>query len=79
MKVVKPHGFWAIAMVAAFFVGMAWQKSATADNQKSKTQDQASLGQSSPPALSGTGMARTALTRNDSIESKAISKAIGGT
>ena len=79
MKVVKPHGFWAIAMVAAFFVGMAWQKSATADNQKSKTQDQASLGQSSPPALSGSGMARTALTRNESIESKAISKAIGGT
>jgi hypothetical protein len=55
MKVVKPHGFWAIAMVAAFFVGMAWQKSATADSQKSKTQDQASLVQSSPPALSETG------------------------
>ncbi|MDB4392705.1 hypothetical protein N9Z42_02600, partial [bacterium] len=73
-KPVIVHGFWATVMVAAFFVGTAWQKSATADSRTSKTHDQATRGQSTSPAPSETGISRTTLTRSNSVENDPISK-----
>ena len=78
-NLILTHGFWAIAMVTAFFVGMGWQRSATADRQKSEIQNQASRGQFTLSAPSETGMTRTTSNRTDSGESGPIPKLIQGT
>ena len=78
-NLILTHGFWAIAMVTAFFVGMGWQRSATADRQKSEIQNQASRGQFTLSAPSETGMTRTKSNRADSGESGPIPKLIQGT
>ena len=71
---VIAHGFWATAMVAAFFVGTAWQRSATTKSQESKAQNHAIHVQSTLPTPSETGMTQTASTRSNSVEKEAISK-----
>jgi len=71
---VIAHGFWATAMVAAFFVGTAWQRSATTKSQESKAQNHAIRVQSTLPTPSETGMTQTASTRSNSVEKEAISK-----